>query len=703
MSKEQADFLDHAVAGLAQDGKVISVRLSLFAEMMKGKSWTPAALKAVGGTEGVGVTFLEETFSANTAPPEHRYHQKAARAVLKALLPESGTDIKGHMRSREELLEASGYSARPRDFDDLLGILDGEIRLLTPTDPEGKSSEESVTRVQAGGKYYQLTHDYLVPSLRDWLTRKQKETRRGRAELLLADRAPIWSARPENRQLPSLWQWLSIRTLTAKKAWTPPQRKMMRTATRFHVARGVAVVAVVALIGLIGWESFGRLRAEMLQGRLLEAKTAEVPAVIEQMAPWRRWVDPLLKASLAQAQAKEHAGQQLHLSAALLPVDPSQVDYLYARLLKADAQEAVLIRTALSEHKKDLTEKLWAHLEDAKNDQGERLRTACVLAEYAPEDPRWQKVAGDVASILAAQPPFTIAAWTDGLKGAAKSLLPPLADILEDERRSVPERGLVATVYGTYAAQLPEAYGLLEKRLGEQKEPKIDRPHEGGKLVADKAAKDLGPVQRQASLGVALLVMGRADKVWPLLRSSRDPSLRSELMERIAAAGVEARLLTSHLEQETDPSIQQAILMALREYGLDRLTPAERQNLIPSLLRSYRDHVDSGVHGAAESLLCRWGESGEAAKIDKEMSTGKVEGGRRWYVSPQGLTMVTIPKGSRSDSAKVVRRRLAASRGVSRSRPRTSRSRSFVNFIDPKNSKTPSRSMNSIRRRRIVR
>ena len=54
------------------------------------------------------MTFLEETFSAATAPPEHRFHQKAARAVLKALLPESGTDIKGHMRSREELLGSVG-------------------------------------------------------------------------------------------------------------------------------------------------------------------------------------------------------------------------------------------------------------------------------------------------------------------------------------------------------------------------------------------------------------------------------------------------------------------------------------------------------------------------------------------------------------------------------------------------------------------
>ena len=59
---EQKQFLEQAVAGLADDGKVVCVRLALFAEMLKGKPWTPATLKEVGGTEGVGVTFLEETF-----------------------------------------------------------------------------------------------------------------------------------------------------------------------------------------------------------------------------------------------------------------------------------------------------------------------------------------------------------------------------------------------------------------------------------------------------------------------------------------------------------------------------------------------------------------------------------------------------------------------------------------------------------------
>ena len=136
-SSEQDAFLDRAIAGLSQDGKVVSVRLALFAEMVKGKPWTPATLCEVGGMQGVGATFLEETFGAAAASPEHRLHQEAAQAVLKALLPRTGTDIKGQMRSSDELLEASGYADRPGDFADLVRILDSELRLIAPTDPEG--------------------------------------------------------------------------------------------------------------------------------------------------------------------------------------------------------------------------------------------------------------------------------------------------------------------------------------------------------------------------------------------------------------------------------------------------------------------------------------------------------------------------------------------------------------------------------------
>jgi len=177
-SKEQDGFLDQAVAGLAQDGKVVPVRLSLFAEMVKSKPWTPAALRDIGGAEGVGVAFLEETFSSPTAPPHHRLHQKTAQSVLAALLPEAGTEIKGHMRSREELIEASGCRNHPRQFDEVIALLDGELRLVTPSDSESLEADGGAAMPSAArNKNYQLTHDYLVPSLRTWLTRKQNASR----------------------------------------------------------------------------------------------------------------------------------------------------------------------------------------------------------------------------------------------------------------------------------------------------------------------------------------------------------------------------------------------------------------------------------------------------------------------------------------------------------------------------------------------
>ena len=88
-----------------------------------------------------------------------------------------------------------------------------------------------------------------MPSLRDWLTRKQKETRRGRAQLRLVERSAIWSAKPERRNLPSLFEFANIRALTASKNWTAPQRIMVRAAGRYYgslVAGGLLAILLVA-------------------------------------------------------------------------------------------------------------------------------------------------------------------------------------------------------------------------------------------------------------------------------------------------------------------------------------------------------------------------------------------------------------------------------------------------------------------------
>jgi formylglycine-generating enzyme required for sulfatase activity len=459
-TKDQNTFLDQAIAGLAEDGKVISVRLALFAEMVKGKPWTPSTLKEVGGMEGVGVTFLEETFTASTAPPQHRLHQKAAQAVLKALLPETGTAIKGSMRSQQELQEASGYASRLKDFDDLLRILDREIRLITPTDPEGKDDTDPST-VQPGTKYYQLTHDYLVPSLRDWLTRKQKETRKGRAELLLADRAAVWNARPEKRQLPSLLQWLQIRWHTSKKNWTPPQRKMMRKAERHYALRAGIVAVVLALATFTGLAIRDRVEEKQsanhaagLMQAILNADIAQVPAIVDQMTEYRQWTDPLLREENSKAADKSR--QKLNTSLALLPVDASQVKYLKDRLLDAEPGEVAVIRDALFPHKDQLVGELWTVVEAPQKDkESQRLRAAAALAKYDAESEKWAKAQEAVGNDLVAVPAVYLSVWMDALRPVRAKLRPQLSVIYRNKARRETERSLATDILADYAADDP--------------------------------------------------------------------------------------------------------------------------------------------------------------------------------------------------------------------------------------------------------
>ena len=450
ISRDQHAFLDQAITELAQDGKVISVRLALFAEMFRGKTWTPAALREVGGTEGVGVTFLEETFSSPQANPKHRVHGKAAQAVLKSLLPETGSNIKGQMRSEGELLAASDYADRPRDFADLIHILDSELRLITPTDPGGSGDDQST--VSPGGRYYQLTHDYLVHSLRDWLTRQQRESRRGRAELLLAERSASWNAKPENRHLSSALEWANIRLLTKRRDWSESQRRMMKRAGRVHGLRTLGLVALVSLITWGGIEGYGTLRASALVESLEKVGTPEVPAIVEQLSGYRRWADRRLARALQSTDEREH----LHASLALLPVDASQVDYLFDRLKKATPSEIPVLRDALKAHGSTLTPKLWTVLESAKPSDASLLPSASALASYDPANSKWNTVGTKVAQALVSVNAVQLGPWIEALRPVRGNLTTPLSTIFEEKDRPESEHKLATNILSDYAGDAPD-------------------------------------------------------------------------------------------------------------------------------------------------------------------------------------------------------------------------------------------------------
>ena len=677
MTCGQNDFLDRTIEGLSQEGRVVSVRLALFAEMLKGKPWTPETLKQVRGAEGVGVTFLEETFSARTAPPSYRIHQKAAQAVLRALLPEAGSNIKGNMRSHGELLAVSGYGSRPNEFDELLRILNSELRLISPIEPE-ESESDGQTKTPVGEKFFLLTHDYLVPSIREWLTRKQKETRRGRAELLLVDRSSLWNAKPENRHLPSLLEWTNIVRLTKQKDWTEPQRKMMRRAGRVHGLRGLGLAVLIALVSWGGMEGYCRLRASALVESLQSCVTSDVPAIVKELSGYRRWADPKLvrAAQGTDAQSREH----LHASLALLPVDPSQVDYLFNRLLSATENELPVLRDALKNHQSTLTPKLWTVLESAKPDAG-LLPAASALASYDPDNARWESAGGKVAQALVSVNSIYLGNWLEYLTDVRSKLTAPLATIFRDRNRSEADRAQATDILTLYAsddldlitnllmdadltayddffliAQRQEARTLQFLQAEIAKKATISDSDKDSEMVKDRLAG------RQARAAIALVRMGKVEEVWSLLRHSADPRLRSFIVNWLNPLGADPKLIVAELDRidpNTKPtptqgqqlmdailfhpetSQRRAMILALGQYGEERLSAEDRKPLIDKLLALYENDPDAGIHGAAEWTLWKWGQQESLKEKDAAMR-GKEPGEHRWYVNGQGQTFALI-------------------------------------------------------------
>ena len=689
ITSQQRDFVKQSVADLAEEGKVICVRLALFAEMMKGKVWTPATLRDVGGTTGVGVTFLEETFSAPTAPPERRYHQMAARAILKTLLPDPGTNIKGQMKSSAELWAASGYESRPKEFADLIQILDREIRLITPTDPDGHDDypnrklvpDRSESNEQVGhflhgegGRYFQLTHDYLVPSLREWLTCKQRETRRGRAELKLAERSTLWNANRENRYLPSLLEWLNIRTLTNSRRWTPPEQLMMNRAFRVLGKRTGLITAAVLGFVAVAIFFWGRVnqrqeatRIEGLVGRLSSAEPVQLPVIIQELDGNPRvaatFLSPLVS---AEATTVDENRSRLHARLATVARDHSLIEPLLEELLTNKDAYVGPIRQQLRPFAGELTDKLWGILRDHKAEVNRRFRAAMALVDYVPESAGdlWteqdlQFVAKQLVAANAEYQPLL----RDYLRPIRARLLPDLAQVFGDAKSNDAQRLSAANAFADFAANdittlspllavaTPAQFDVLYPIVASAPTPSTVT--ELSKIAATLPPTELDPVgrvpfgQHRANAAVTLLRLGEREKVLPVFDLTDDPEALTQFIFRSRDRGVRAEELLECLRIVNDGPINRfprhsryALLLALGEYTLDEIPAAPRAGLLKQLADWYANDPSADVHGAVGWLLRQWGQQEIVRRVDRTAVPYCAD--REWFT----LAITTAPSKS---------------------------------------------------------
>jgi len=658
----QERFLAQAVDGLKEGGKVTPIRLALFADMFRGRPWDATALRRMGGAEGIGVAFLEESLGEGAADPRVRAHEPAARRLLKALLPEHATDLKGRLLPRAELLAAAGLGDRPREFEELVRLLYADLRLIMPGDPERGThpaeSARSSAKERPGQRYYQLTHDYLVPVLRRWLTRKQRETARGRAELLLEDRAALWSARPERRSLPSPLEWALIRLLTDRARWGAAQSRMMRAADRLRSAQLAAAAGLVALAVLAGESTRRRVareqrrvRAETLAAHLFSAEAAALPRLLDEMRPDRAF----WRAAVA-AVADDRAGpveRRTRAQLALVDAEPGRVPYLLDRLLEADPAGHRVIVRALAARPDAALPRLRAVTADPAAPHGRRLRAACALAAIAPADPALDAAAGEVARALLGEAIFQLNGWAEALEPIRPRLVGPLAAIFRGPGRSETDRDIAADLLARLGRDDPERLAGLAMDAGPRAFASLwtvlaaypDRAAAAmrGAIGAPPPATPDGPEQaarRKAVAGVALVRLGEPGPAWALLRSGPDPRARTLLIERLLPYGAGEGAIADRLATETDPSARQALLLALGGEGAEAGRPRPPGRLVDLVAALFANDPEPAVHAGAGWLLRRWGHAGRADRAAGELR-GKRRGG--WSVNGEGLTMVVVP------------------------------------------------------------
>ena len=154
--------------------------------------------------------------------------------------------------------------------------------------------------------------------------------------------------------------------------------------------------------------------------------------------------------------------EHLHASLALLPVDASQVDYLFNRLLKATPSELPVLRDALKAHRSTLTPKLWTVLESAKpGDDRFTSSRQCpgklrprMTASGRPWAARWRRRLVSVNSLVAPtldRSPASRARQADG----------PLATIFRDKAAPRPTHSLATDILADYASDDPDRLAEL--------------------------------------------------------------------------------------------------------------------------------------------------------------------------------------------------------------------------------------------------
>lgn len=440
-------FIDAALECLAIDGRVICVQLALLAEMMKFRQWDRSSSLFNDGGARIGTRFLEETFDSETASRRTRVHAEGACRILRALLPETGVRIKGAMLTHDQLFDASGYRD-PAIFQNLVTLLDSELHLITPTD---RNEDASLSGETSGSDPsllgYQITHDFLIAPIRQWVDVRTRTTKEGKAKLRLEEFTALYQSKPRPQSLPSVIEYLQIRLHTLASSYNDSQRRMMQVAKRKHLR------AAALLIGICSALVFGAISVR----RNFQEYTANVAlrGTMDRLLN-SKFVDALRLGLTLRTQPSLRNEASLLIqdinrpltervrAAIVVHDDNKQAQQLLTNYaLSCPPDELITLVPALDFPFQESVPELLSTWDQQTANRGTLLRTATLLANSPEHRKLIFKNPSRLMNLLESGNPAEILSWAECFQGAASEIGSQCKKLLSTANRKTDSQNAV--------------------------------------------------------------------------------------------------------------------------------------------------------------------------------------------------------------------------------------------------------------------
>ena len=643
LTNEQSMFLDQVIEGLADGERIIPVRLAMFAEMVQGRPWIPSTLEQIGGTQGIGLTFLTESFSGPNARPDYRQHQTAVRAILEALLPAPGLQIRTKMCSSSELSRFCGYPPSSDELSEVIRILDADTRMITPIDPQ---DSEQAERSGKPGKYYQLTHDSLVPAIREWNAAENAKTRQGRTRLRFDNQAALWKANPTNRYLPSLWEFVNYQWYIRPQSLNSQQQMMMSRARAYH-SRRVAIVTFVVSLAVIGsiwmWKQNERARvsqfANSMVVRLCDASLNNVPGILPDVLKYRDRTYPQLQAIFSDKSRPTH--QRLNAAIALADEDPEYRNFVLQEFLRAPSESLPVLNTALEIQDTDIQEQLWSVIQDEQNGDSV-LRAASLLADQQPDNEQWEKAGQPIAHALLADDPKNLGYWMKSLQPISQHLGSHLLTSFVDSKSEL-SKSLAFSMLRQFGLSDPdELVALLAHARADQFDHVVEMAKQANAEnsiyahLARIANKSTVSARDKAAIIVASAKLQSLSQVMPLIRDTLDPTERATFIGALSDLKFDRSKVFQQIKIEPNAGRRRDLLLAWGSFRNHGANPDEEATIV-QLVSS---DPDPGVHAAAAWCAARSKIDVTNALLDR--ARGVAIDNHRWYLTKNGRMTFSI-------------------------------------------------------------